>query len=193
MIVLTGKNTETASSVTNADSPTTAHQVSVVVQVVHKVAVHSVAPVVVKANATTGPTTVTANSVTNANSPTMAHHLKVAKVDPEWVVVVVVVLAVNSPRLVTALTVTLASSLTAVTLLQLKATLMAATPVAVKENATTLLKPEAVNSVTHADLPTETKCRRFCASYDNGDALRRTSAGWGYTKRFESEKRNSRA
>jgi hypothetical protein len=112
--------------------------------------------VVVKANATTGPTTATANLVTNANSPMMAHHLKVAMVDQEWVVVVV--LAANSPKPVTALTVTLANSPTVETLLQVKETLMAVTPVADKENATILLKLDLVNSVTHADLPTVTKC-----------------------------------
>merc|ERR1711935_961180 len=100
--------TETASSVTSADSPTTELQVPAVA--VDK-AVASADPwVVVKANATTGPTMATANLVTSANS-LMTVHPQV--VDKEWVVqVVVVVLAVSSLKLATALMATLADSLT---------------------------------------------------------------------------------
>ena len=165
MIALTSKNTETASSVTSADSPTTELQVPAVA--VDK-AVASADPwVVVKANATTGPTMATANLVTSANS-LMTVHPQV--VDKEWVVqVVVVVLAVSSLKLATALMATLANSTTVVT--QLLPTPTVEMAVAVdKANATISLRLAPVNSVTHADSLTRTKRRSCLCCNDMGDA-----------------------
>merc|ERR1712194_466180 len=85
-------------------------------------------------------------------------------VDKEWVVqVVVVVLAVSSLKLATALMATLANSTTVVTQLL-------PTPTVDKANATISLRLAPVNSVTHADSLTRTKRRSCLCCNDMGDA-----------------------